>query len=165
MSQNLISMDLSDADWGEIDAAIGVIEAKLSGLITLDADQRQQLTKMGDRFEAFCRQSLVVMAQNPQVIPPSLDLAEAQDNLDDLDALRHRTTRLHQLLGRAEDTEMALGNDVMNAALEGYALLKMMGKGSSLETLRKEISARFARTSKKGSIAVPVDASPQSVKH
>jgi hypothetical protein len=165
MSQNLISLKLSDADWADIDAAIGVIETKLGGLITLDAEQRRQLTKMGDRSEAFCRQTLVVLAQNPQVIPPSLDLPEAQDDLGALDALRHRTTRLHQLLGRAEDTEMALGSDVMTASLEGYALLKMMGKGSSLEALRKEISARFARTSKKGSTAAPVDGSPSSVKH
>ena len=37
--------------------------------------------------------------------------------------------RLAQLLERLEDTEMALGSDVMVAALEGYAVLKAVGKG------------------------------------
>ena len=100
---------------------------------------------MGDKSEAFCRQTLNVLAQNPQVVPPGLDLAEAQRDLANLDALRGRTTRLRQLLGRAEDSEMALGSDVMTASLEGYALLKVMGKGSGLEALRKSMSTRFAR--------------------
>jgi hypothetical protein len=112
----------------------------------LQADERRSLTKMGDKSEAFCRQTLVVLAQNPQVIPPSLDLAEAQRDLAYLDALRGRTMRLRRLLGRAEDSEMALGSDVMSAALEGYALMKVLGKGSGLEAMRKDISVRFVRT-------------------
>jgi len=79
------------------------------------------------------------------VIPPSLDLAEAQRDLANLDALRSRSSRLRQLLGRLDDSETALGSDVMSASLEGYALLKVLGKGSGLEALRQDISARFAR--------------------
>ena len=40
---------------------------------------------------------------------------------------------------------MALGSDVMSAALEGYALLKVLGRGSGLDALRQEIGARFNR--------------------
>jgi hypothetical protein len=145
MSQNLISLNLSDADYAEVDAALTTLETKLAGLIDLSIDERRTLAKMGDKSEAFCRQTLTVLAQNPQVIPPSLDLAEAQRDLAALDALRGRTMRLRQLLGRAEDSEMALGSDVMNASLEGYALLKVMGKGSGLEALRQSMSARFVR--------------------
>ncbi len=32
---------------------------------------------MGPKSEEFCHQTLNVLAQNPQVIPPSLSLAEA----------------------------------------------------------------------------------------
>ena len=145
MSQNLISLNLTEADFAEIDAALGTLETKLASLIDLQADERRSLTKMGDKSEAFCRQTLVVLAQNPQVIPPSLDLAEAQRDLAYLDALRSRTMRLRRLLGRAEDSEMALGSDVMSAALEGYALMKVLGKGSGLEAMRKDISVRFVR--------------------
>ncbi len=146
MSQNLISLNISDADFAEIDAALGTLEAKLAGLIDLSTDERRSLSKMGDKSEAFCRQTLTVLAQNPQLVPASLDVAEAERDLIALDALRGRTNRLRQLLGRAEDTEVALGSDVMSASLEGYALLKVLGKGSGLEALRKGISARFARS-------------------
>jgi hypothetical protein len=144
MSQNLISLQLSDADLADIDQALATLDAKLAGLMSLSADQRRSLAKMGDKSEAFCRQTLTVLAQNPQVVPPSLDLAEARRDLSALDALRGRSAHLRQLLGRVEDYEMALGSDVMGAALEGYALLKVMGKGSGLEALRKDISARFS---------------------
>ncbi len=33
--------------------------------------------KMGDRSEAFCRETLMVLAQNTHLLPPSFDLAEA----------------------------------------------------------------------------------------
>lgn len=100
---------------------------------------------MGDKSESFCRQTLTVLAQNPQIVPPSLDVAAVQASLRQLDALRRRTLRLRRLLGRAEDSEMALGSDVMSAALEGYALLKVLGRGSGLDALRQEIGARFNR--------------------
>lgn len=47
--------------------------------------------------------------------PASLNVAEAPRDLASLGELRPRTYRLRQLLGRADDTEMALGSDVMSA--------------------------------------------------
>lgn len=86
-----------------------------------------------------------MLAQNPQVVPPSIDVAEAHADLDALDRLRPRLARLQRLSERAEDTEAALGSDVMSLALEGYALLKVAGKNQGLEGLRKDLSARFAK--------------------
>jgi len=40
---------------------------------------------------------------------------------------------------------MALGSDAMVTALEGDALLKVLGKGSGLEALRRDMSVRFNR--------------------
>ena len=145
MGQNLISLALSDAELAAIDAALTTLEEHLGALIDLDAEQRRSLPKMGDKSEAFCRQTLNLLAQNPQLVPPGLGLDEARRALAHLDVLRSRTNRLRQLVGRAEDSEIALGSDVMRVALEGYALLKLMGKGSGLETLRQDIGARFGR--------------------
>jgi hypothetical protein len=147
MSQNLISLTLSDATLKAVDEAITQLEAQFAQLVDLSADERRALNKMGDKSEAFCRQALTVMAQNPQMLPASVDLAEAQRDLHALDVLRSRGARLRQLLGRLDDTEMALGSDVMSASLEGYALLKVLGKGSGLDELRKGMSARFNRSS------------------
>ena len=38
MAQNLISLNLSDADYAEIDTALSTLETKLAGLITLSKD-------------------------------------------------------------------------------------------------------------------------------
>ncbi|MBH1986256.1 MAG: hypothetical protein I8H76_02900 [Burkholderiales bacterium] len=48
-------------------------------------------------------------------------------------------------MGKIDDTLTDLGSDVMNASLEGYALLRIVGEGSGLETLRNSMGARFAR--------------------
>lgn len=153
MSQNLISLDLSEAELADIDAALGMLEARLGGLIDLSATERRSLPKMGDKSEAFCRQTLSLLVQNPQLVPSGLGLEDAQRDLAALDVLRRRTHRLRQLLGRADDSEIALGSDVMRVALEGYALLKLMGKGSGLETLRQDIGARFVRRTSRAKVS------------
>jgi hypothetical protein len=43
---------------------------------------------------------------------------------------------------KGEDTEMALGSDILTAALEGYALMKMYGKAEWLEELRQAMAVR-----------------------
>lgn len=142
MPQNLVSLNLPQADLADIDAALTTLETRLAGLIELSIEDRRTINKMGAKSEAFCRQTMVVLAQNPQVLPPGFDLAEAQADLANIDVLRIRTNRLRQLLAKAEDTEMALGSDVLTAALEGYALLKVVGKGAGLEALRQSMSVR-----------------------
>src|SRR3989442_14974490 len=102
MSQNLISLNLSPSDLSEIDNALTTLEKKLSGLIALTADERRSLAKMGDKSEAFCRQTFVVLSQNKGLVPPNYDLAEAQNDLTNIDTLRPRFVRLHQLAARAD---------------------------------------------------------------
>lgn len=149
MPQNLVSLNISPADLTAMDGAITTLEQKFAGLVDLTPDQRKKLSKMGDASEAFCRQTLTVLAQNPNVLPGSFNLAESQADLANIDKLRPLFTRLQALMEKADDTEMALGSDVMSAALEGYALVKVAGKGQGLDALRQQMSARFARGPKK----------------
>lgn len=149
MTKNLMSLALSADDLDAVDAALTTLEARLAGLIALRVDERRELAKMGDKSEAFCRQTLTILVQNPQIVPPSFDLVEAQADLAAVDVLRPRLARLRRLTERAEDSEMALGSDVMRAALEGYALLKVSGRNQGLEGLRQGLSARFGRTARR----------------
>lgn len=146
MPQNLASVTLSETDLVAIDQAITTLINSFGPLIDLSTEQRRTINKMGDKSEAFCRQTLRVMAQNPHMVPATVDLADAVRDLNALDLMRGRTERLRQLLGRLDDTELALGSDVMTTALEGYTLLKVLGKGSGLEELRREMGARFAKS-------------------
>ena len=70
-----------------------------------------------------------------------------------LDALRPRLIRPACLQERSDDTAMALGSDLMTNALEGYAFLKIAGKGEGLDALRKMMSARFDRNTTKAASA------------
>jgi hypothetical protein len=148
MSQDIIDLTLTDAQLDAADQSLSNIETALSGMVAMNTGQRRKLARMGDKSEAFCRQALSVLAQNPQVVPPSLKLAEAQADLATLDQLRPRLQRLQRLAERGADTEIALGSDIMRCALDGYALLKVAGRNQGLEGLRKELGNRFAKTSR-----------------
>lgn len=146
MSQNLISLTLSDDKLAAVDQALATLEEALAGLIALDVDVRKGLSRMGPKSEQFCRQTLSALTQNLQVVPPSVGLAEALNDLETLDRLRPRLHRLRKLAERADDSEVALGSDVMSLALEGYALLKVAGRNQGLEALRRELSGRFNKS-------------------
>jgi len=163
MSQNIACLNLTAADLTDIDAALGVIETRLAGLIALPTNQKISLKKMGPKSEAFCRQALHVLEQNPQIVPPNLGLADALADLNAIEQLRPRMVRLARVSERAFDTNLALGSDVMAAALEGYNLLKRSGKAEGLDSLRKELSARFAKGPRQVPSTMETPAEPQVV--
>ena len=146
MSQNLISLTFTDEQLATADQALAALEGVFAQLVALDGDERKGLNRMGGKSEQFCRQTLDVLGQNPQIVPASVGLADAQADLVALDRLRPRLKRLQKLVERTEDSETALGSDIMSLALEGYALLKVAGRNQGLEALRKELSGRFNKT-------------------
>ena len=64
--QNLVSLNLSAQDLADIDAALATLRRVFAPMVALQPDQRRELYKMGDKSEAFCRQTLSVLAANPQ---------------------------------------------------------------------------------------------------
>ena len=149
MSQNLISLDLTADDVTAMDAALATLEKLFANFVELTPDQRQKLPKMGDKSEAFCRQTLIVLDQSKAMLPSTFDLAEAQGDMIAFDTLRPRIQRLRALLSKGEDTQMALGSDVLSASYDGYALAKVSGKGAALEALKEAISVRTRKASAK----------------
>ena len=75
----------------------------------------------------------------------SQPLSEAESDLRSLDQLRPRFARLRRLVANADDTEMALGSDILGFALDGYAVAKVIGKGAALATMKEAMSARYTR--------------------
>ena len=148
MTQNLISLSFTAEDVTAIDAAVSTLEEKLTRLIELSVDERRGLNKMGDKSEAACRQTLLVLAQNPQILPPSFGLAEAERDLIALDQLRRFSVRIRQLAAKLDDTEMALGSDILSAALDGYTFAKAAGKGVALDALRESMASRYSHRRK-----------------
>jgi hypothetical protein len=149
MPQNLISFAPAAADLAAVDTALETLEKKLSGLIDLSIEQRSALTKMGDKSEAFCRKTVEVLANNPGVLPSNFNLQEVKRDLAGFDTLRPRLIRIEKLYEKMRDSQLALGSDVMTASLEGYAFLKIAGKGEGLDAARKALSVRFSRSAQK----------------
>ena len=102
MTQNLVAIEFSPADLEAIDGALAVLEAKLGILITLSADERRKAIKMGDKSEVFCRQTELVLRQNPGIVPSNFDLAGLQQDIVALDALRSLQQRLRTLTDRIQ---------------------------------------------------------------
>lgn len=158
MSQNLVSQHPTDEQWAAVDAAMQTIEDNLPALVALSATEVGRLYKMGDKSEAFCRLALEVMTSNPGVLARDFEIEEMRRDLAAHDALRARSVRLPKLAEKVRDTDIALGSDVINAALEGYGMLEVAGKSEGLSTLRRALSARFDHGP-----SDPAPASPQPV--
>ena len=146
--QNVVSIAYTPEELARMDSALQTLRELFARMVKLTNDERRELFKMGDKSEPFSRQTLAVLSANPQIVPPNLGLAEAQADLAALDALRPRLLQLQQLLETAEDTETALGSDILSVALEGYGLLKVSGKNEALKGARKALSARWSKGSR-----------------
>ncbi len=127
LSEARLSLVFAAVDLQAVDAALDALESRLGMLISLRPDIRRGLARMGEKSEAFCRRTLAAMAAQSSVMVPELDLAVAQADLAAADALHPRLVRLRRLSERAEDTELALGSDVMVTALQGHAWLEAAG--------------------------------------
>ena len=149
MKQNLVSLEFSASQLEAVDAALAALEKNLAELVSLTAEQRRKALKMGDGSEVFCRQTELVLRQNAGMVPADFELAEFQQDIATLDALRPRLQRLRALTDRADDTELALGSDILSASLDGYALTKVIGQGTGLDTLKAAMKTRLARKSRK----------------
>ncbi|MBD9437126.1 hypothetical protein IB223_13565 [Pseudoxanthomonas sp. PXM03] len=145
MTQNRISLRLTGEDIVAAEDAITTLEQRLTGLIGLTPDERRELTKMGDKSEAFCRQAVITLGKHADVLPRNFDVDEYRADLAALDTLRPLLVRLQRVYDRMVDSEMALGSDLMVASLEGYAHLKVAGQGDGLDTLKEALGARFNR--------------------
>ena len=106
---------------------------------------------MGDKSEAFVRQALIVGRQNAANLPTQTvtDLTAEEGDLTGIDKLRPRLARLKSLAEKADDSEMALGSDLMVFCLFLYGMLKAIGQGAGLDDLRNQLSARFPGRPKK----------------
>lgn len=143
MSQNLVDLQINLATIEQLEAAIVQMETSLAGLISLTPDQRRELTKMGEKSEAFCRAALNVAQQHIGIMARDFDLEGFQRDQQALDLLRPRILRIAHLYQRMIDTEMALGSDLMAASLEVYGAVKGSGKGKSLDEARRNLAGRW----------------------
>ena len=127
---NIAALDIPAADLTQIEAALLVLETKLKPhLVSLTAQQRSTFTKMGTR-EQLVRQAVTAAQQNSGDLPASIGTAGAVADVVSLDKYRPLFARVQSLAEGCDDTEMAIGIDLMNFALRVYGQLKLSASDS-----------------------------------
>ena len=155
MAQNLIQTIITDEKIARVEAALKVLEDEFTDFIILDVDDRRSLRGMNKSNEQFCRETLIVGKDNPKLIPDTVGLQDAADDLVAYDRLLPLHTRLTRIMTRWDDTLHALGSDVVDASSAIYLLLKAFGKSMGLDELRKGLSATFRKTRRKPKAEAP----------
>lgn len=123
---NQFELAISAEDQAAIDAAIETLLTLLAPhLKSLTSDERKELPKMGDKSVAFVDKAREYAGQNPQLVPPFLDMAMFDADLQGASLLSRYTRALTPLLSSLEDSRMLAGSEAYQAALMIYHTAKM----------------------------------------
>ncbi|WP_139559623.1 hypothetical protein [Methylotetracoccus oryzae] len=159
-THTLPTKTLTEQEVAEIVTMLEALKAKFDFLITLTAQERRQLPKLGERsigFEEKCAQH---MASHPEFLPGFVALDEI--NLER--TLRGQLMRcfapLQALSSAMEDTLMAVGSDIWLADLAFYhsAQDAARRKLPGAEAICNDLSSRFPGGGRKKETAEPVPA-------
>lgn len=144
MAYQNIKATLSDKDIQEIKAALQKIQEKLPFLITLSAEERRKLFKMGDKSLAFVNNSLTAAQSNREILPASFDLDEFVQDYQLAATLTELLLKLRQLTEQVDDTLMAVSSEAMSSSLTVYDYVKTAAKKTpGLKTLAQQLGERF----------------------
>lgn len=155
MTQDLVSMQITQEQEDQVMALFAQIEALLPGRVTLEPGERRELQMMGPKSERYVRGTITLAQQNAGLIPKDVDLDGALADLDGRERMLRITNRAKSLSTSCEDTTDALGSDLMESAKVIYGILKVLGKASGLEEMLKEVGYRWARAKRKAKTEAP----------
>ena len=155
--KDLVSMIITAEQKATILAALQQIAACLPNLVSLTPDERKSIIGMRAKNGDFARATMRIADQNPTLIPPSIDIAAAMEDLAALDQLIEIHELLTRLYERVTDTVAALGHDVMVTAHDSYNVLKVTGKAQGIDELTDGLSARFTKKKRKPAPPPPTD--------
>lgn len=134
MTENRISMELTEADITEINKAITTLISKLRPfLIALAAADKKRLAKVGDKSLPFIEKALQYMDTHPQFKPPFVDKNEADKDFRLLVLLRGIERLLEPLMNDLSDTIALAGDESFHASRDFYKSVKLASEGNAPE--------------------------------
>lgn len=150
-----INVTISETDLQEIKHAIATIQQKMPFLITLSADERKRLYKMGDKRLAFVQNSFNAAQSNQNILPASFDLEGFTNDYRLATSLTELMMLLRQLTEQVDDTLMAVGSEAMSSSLTVYDYVKTAAKKTpGLKGISEQLGGLFKAIKSKGSDAV-----------
>ncbi|MBW4659340.1 MAG: hypothetical protein KME15_11745 [Drouetiella hepatica Uher 2000/2452] len=159
MSYPEIKATLTDAELQEIKQAIATIQQNLPFLITLSADERKRLYKMGDKRLAFVQNSLNAAQSNRNILPASFDLEGFANDYRLTLSLNELLMLLHQLTEQVDDTLVAVSSEAMSSSLTVYDYVKTAAKKTpGLKAIAEQLGTLFKAMKSKSTKAIAVPA-------
>jgi hypothetical protein len=148
---NRISFKPAEQDLQEIRAAIQTLQTKLMPLlVSLQPEDRREMSKMGTKSVAFVARALEHAKANPAWCPAFLDLQEMEVDLAAVDLLESLQRPIAQLSDALDDSRVLAGSEAYRSSLLIYqaakaaATLRQPGAGTVAEDLARQFANRAA---------------------
>jgi len=140
-----ISATISAANLTAIKTKINEIKALLPFLINLTAEERQTIPKMGDDTLSFVSKALEYAQNNPNLVPPYVDIVEMNKDFKLAADLISILQPLNQLQEGVDDSNMAAGSEAFVTALAFYNTVKYAAKQNvpGAEAIYNDLKTRF----------------------
>jgi hypothetical protein len=122
-------------------------------VVALTPAERHELPKMGEKTISFVEKAYDFAQQNPNLVPPYLDIAAFGVDFGDAHGLWTLVNSIRQLEENAGDTEMTAGSEAYQAALVFYKSVKMAAAQDipGAKAVYEELKTRFPGGKRKSS--------------
>ncbi len=146
MNENRISIEISEADAAAINGAIATLAEKLQPiLIALDAEDKRNMAKLGEKSVAFVEKTMQYAESNKEFLPPFIDVGEMKKGYAAFKMLNGFLRPLQQITKNLDDTATFCGSDTITSSLAFYNSVKQAAKMSvpNSSTIYDDLSQRF----------------------
>ena len=146
MSENRISIDITREDLDAISQAVQVINTRLEPyLIALDAEDKRNLPKIGERNYSFVEKCVEYAESNPEFTPPYVKAPELRKDFTSFTTLNNLLRPLEILIANISDTAMLCGADAADAASSYYRSVRDANEKGvvSARPIYEDLSVRY----------------------
>ena len=142
---NLIDAVLSADQQTAVAAHLAAIKASLSFLISLTADERRALPKMGDKTQAFVEKALDVTTRHPEILPGLFKAEDFRRDVELVKALTPILREVRELFAKLDDTVFEASSEAFAAGLLVYQYAKTNNLSGELDDDLADMGRRFSR--------------------
>jgi len=142
--ENRISGTLTSDDLTALKSLIAELKARLPFLKEFTPEEIREMTKLGGRSLEFVQTGVEASQAQVEHLPRSFDPGEFQRDYALFQALETVRLSLEPVWRMLNNTQIAVGSDALEGALEVYASLKRAPKGSGAEVYVDQMKQRFS---------------------
>ncbi|PSJ71557.1 hypothetical protein C7N43_38715 [Sphingobacteriales bacterium UPWRP_1] len=125
MPYSNVSVTLTPAEITALNDAITAIKTVLNGkTVNLTPEERARLYKMRNNRLSLAEISLEQARNNANLVPPFINLAEAERDMAYYKQLRNYAGMIQSILESIDDTQKAVGSEVLKFCLPFYQSVK-----------------------------------------